>query len=275
MTRLNLLLALVTPLALAAACDLDDKSIGDSGSANDDGGSDGSAGDDNGDDNGDGGDDGPLACTEIGCDDQLAIDIEHGDLTDGEWEVVIAEQNGPGGETCAFSVAGGAVTATDCNASPLPGTLTVFASQLYAAVDVQVRFGGVVRGSASGEITYQQVQPNGPGCEPICTQGGLTVVVGDLVAPACDTLDADFSSGLDAAKTCADVTECGQTGGWGTCGCTRQHVLRLDADAAALDAIWNAGIDGECEFTQVGGTCDCPEADGFACIDNRCTWNYL
>jgi hypothetical protein len=31
----------------------------------------------------------------------------------------------------------------------------------------------------------------------------------------------------------------------------------------------------ECLFTQLGGSCDCPEADGFACIDQRCTWNYL
>ena len=272
MMRLNLFLALVTPLALASACDLDDKSIGDSGSANDDGGSDGSAGDDNG---GSAGDDGPIACTEIGCDDQLAIDIQHGDLADGEWEVSIQAQDGSGGETCGFTVAGGVVSASECNALFPPGMITVFASQLYAAVDVDVSFGGTVQGSASGEIAYQEVQPNGPGCEPICTQGGITVVVGDLVGPTCDSLDADFSSGLDAAKTCTDATECGQTAGWGTCGCTRQHVLRLDADAAALDALWNTGIDGECEFTQAGGGCDCPEADGFACIDNRCTWNYL
>ena len=99
-------------------------------------------------------------------------------------------------------------------------------------------YGGAVQGSASGEIAYETVQPNGPGCEPICTQGDLTVVVGDLVPPTCESLDVQFNTGLAEAKECTDATECGQTAKWGSCGCTRDHVLRLDADAAALDALW-------------------------------------
>jgi hypothetical protein len=108
-------------------------------------------------------------------------------------------------------------------------------------------------------------------CDPVC--------YGECVEPddatTCEMVQEDYVAEMAEAGACTSAEECGQTLTWGSCGCTRAPVVRLDHDIEQLESLWNTGTQMECLFTQGGGTCDCPEADGFACIDERCTWNYL
>jgi hypothetical protein len=118
-----------------------------------------------------------------------------------------------------------------------------------------------------------------PGCDTGPDISCPAVCYGECIEPeeaaTCEMLEADYTAEMAEARACTSAEECGQTVSWGSCGCTRAAVIRLDHDIAELDALWNTGSEMGCPFTQVGGTCDCPEADGFACIDDRCTWNYL
>ena len=266
-------------MALAAACDLPDKSIGDEGgedgSAMDDGGADDGMDDGGGSDAGDAGDD-EGACTLIGCEDMLSISIAHQGLAAGTWTVAIDAPVDGQSESCSFvSDGSGGFTDDTCNALFLPGEVVVQTDQLWAQVDVAVLLDGIERGSTSADVQYEEVAPNGPECGPVCTQGTVSLSISDAPVITCDDLDGAYASAFASAQSCTDAAECGQTLTWGSCGCTRAPVVRLDADIAPLENLWSQATDLECPFTQAGGTCDCPEADGFACIDNACTWNYL
>jgi hypothetical protein len=59
-----------------------------------------------------------------------------------------------------------------------------------------------------------------------------------------------------------------------SCGCTRELVARLDADTTRFEALKDARIGGE-SCISLGSTCDCPNAEGFACSSGFCTWNYV
>ena len=58
-----------------------------------------------------------------------------------------------------------------------------------------------------------------------------------------------------------------------SCGCTRNLVARLDADETRFRDLLATQADMQCGG--MASTCDCPEADGYACENGRCTWNYL
>jgi hypothetical protein len=114
--------------------------------------------------------------------------------------------------------------------------------------------------------------PDGASCPAVC--------YGECVEPdedksVCEVLEADYVAEQGEAQACTSAEDCGQTLSWGSCGCTRAPVVRLDHDIQLLESLWTEAMEMECLFTQLGGSCDCPEADGFACIDQRCTWNYL
>jgi hypothetical protein len=265
-------------LAAASACDLPDKSIGDEGGDDggvvDDGGSDAGA-ESGGSEGGGPGDDG--ACTLIGCDDMLSISIAHEGLAAGTWTVTIDAPADGGSDSCSFvSDGSGGITDDGCNGLFLPGEVIVQASQLWSQVVVTVLLDGIERGSTSADVAYEDVAPNGPGCGPVCTQGTVALSVSDAPVVTCDDLEQAYASAMAAAQACTEAAECGQTvTTGGSCGCTRAPVARLDADLGPSDALWMQAQELECPFTQLGGPCDCPEADGFACIDDLCTWNYL
>ena len=106
------------------------------------------------------------------------------------------------------------------------------------------------------------------------------VCYGECVEPddgeaTCEALQDAYTAEIVAAAACTSVDECGQTVGFGNCGCTNATVVRIDYDIEHLESLWTEAWEMACDFTQVDGTCDCPEADGFACIAGRCTWNYL
>lgn len=266
--------------AAASACDLPDKSIGDEGGDDGNAEGDGEGGSSGADDGGGSGglpgeDEG--ACTLIGCDDMLSISILHEGLAAGTWTVNIDAPVEGQSESCSFQSDGsGGISPEPCVQFSSPGEIVVLAGELWTHVDVTVLLDGVERGSASADPTYEEVAPNGPECGPVCTQGTVSLTVTDAPVVGCDDLEDAYASALAEAQSCTDAGECGQAVTSGPhCGCTRAPVARLDADLAPIDALWVQASQMECPFTQVGGPCDCPEADGFLCTDGVCGWNYL
>lgn len=100
---------------------------------------------------------------------------------------------------------------------------------------------------------------------------------GDDTAPpatTCETIEADFAAERADIQACEVAEDCGQELIGTSCGCTRNLVARADADTTAFYALIDAANANECDIGLVS-TCDCPEADGFDCVDQVCTWNYL
>ncbi|MEM6296922.1 MAG: hypothetical protein AAGA54_37000, partial [Myxococcota bacterium] len=86
---------------------------------------------------------------------------------------------------------------------------------------------------------------------------------------------ASFDEAFTAVRGCEEASECGTVIDGFSCGCTRDWVGRLDSDASVLTEAANAGLVAACDWASWGSSCDCPETDGFDCIDNICTWNYI
>lgn len=91
---------------------------------------------------------------------------------------------------------------------------------------------------------------------------------------ACDSLVGELAATLSSVQTCMSAADCGQTIPGSSCGCTRDLVARKDADLSSYLAQRAKVSELGCA-TDVGSTCDCPNADGFACIKNVCAWNYV
>ena len=113
------------------------------------------------------------------------------------------------------------------------------------------------------------------GCDPTTPSGNGTTPEPEpepnptTCPEAYDALSAE----QDSIQTCTNDAECGQVLTGTSCGCTRDLVARTDADTSRFYELLDIQSGLEC-----GGfvsTCDCPPADGFACVDSSCTWNYL
>ena len=83
-------------------------------------------------------------------------------------------------------------------------------------------------------------------------------------------MDAELAS----IQRCMTDAECGQVLEQTSCGCTRDLVARLDADATAFHELNAMEVDGR-RCNGFASTCDCPSADGFVCARGRCAWNYV
>ena len=92
--------------------------------------------------------------------------------------------------------------------------------------------------------------------------------------PSCASLSAGLAAALASAQKCFSAAECGQPIQGTSCGCTRDAVARKDADLTSYRSIKTKLVELGCEGGG-GSTCDCPNADGFACVDNVCGWNYV
>lgn len=97
---------------------------------------------------------------------------------------------------------------------------------------------------------------------------------GGAIGQVCDGIQDAFASELAAVQACTQDTDCGQVLSGTSCGCTRNLVARLDADVSELERLMAVEVNGE-RCVQLVSTCDCPQADGFACEQGVCTWNYL
>lgn len=105
-----------------------------------------------------------------------------------------------------------------------------------------------------------------------CTSVNVEV---DLAGAQCTALETAFDAAVQEVRGCSEASECGTVIPGYSCGCTRDWVGRLDADPAVLTDAAMAGTAGECGWAAWGSDCDCPEADGFDCVDEICTWNYV
>lgn len=94
------------------------------------------------------------------------------------------------------------------------------------------------------------------------------------VPPSCEVLEQSVAVELEAIQACTEPADCGQVLTGTSCGCTRDLVARSDADPStwwlAVDQAQEAGCD-----MPFGSRCDCPSAEGFACVEGTCTWNYV
>ncbi|HWP05807.1 MAG TPA: hypothetical protein VNN72_08705, partial [Polyangiaceae bacterium] len=102
--------------------------------------------------------------------------------------------------------------------------------------------------------------------------GGSAGTAGDASAgarPACDQVKAEAAVELENIQRCMTADDCGQVLEGTSCGCTHDLVVRTDADVHRIREL----IGTNC--LELGSDCDCPSADGFACVENRCTWNYV
>jgi hypothetical protein len=91
----------------------------------------------------------------------------------------------------------------------------------------------------------------------------------------CEAIVDDFLAETSEIRSCSAASECGQVLAGTSCGCTRNWVARADADLGEWEALRDAAFDNGCSIPGGISTCDCPAADGFACDDGTCTWNYL
>lgn len=91
---------------------------------------------------------------------------------------------------------------------------------------------------------------------------------------SCDASVAALWTEIDDIRACESSAQCGQVLAGTSCGCTRDLVARTDANLSAyLALVENVEMAG-CDAGFVS-TCDCPEADGYACTEGLCTWNYV
>lgn len=98
-------------------------------------------------------------------------------------------------------------------------------------------------------------------------------VPGNPSAGSCQELEGARDAELAEIQSCANDEECGQVLFDTSCGCTRNLVARLDADTLHFEQIQAALNLADCDG--LVSTCDCPPADGFECVNGRCSWNYL
>lgn len=153
-------------------------------------------------------------------------------------------------------------------------------------------------GACSGSVSNADPEPadSGAGCEVegkryavgeqisndgrntcACLSSGEVGCTGRACIDAgssCDSLVSETRAALASAQKCTTSADCGQVIPGSSCGCTRDLVARSDADLSMYTSLKSETARRGCE-TEGGSTCDCPPAQGFACVANMCTWNYV
>lgn len=198
----------------------------------------------------------PLAC---GSDPNTSISDAGTDTT--------AASVGTTGNTSPTDTGNGPVTTSDTGDTS--GSASATGSTTGTTTGEPDTFGSST-GSASGTTTTGETTTDqtttasstGPGE----TSGGAI--------ENCDDLKAAFMAEAQEIRSCAADDECGQELKGTSCGCTQNWVARTDADATQFFALLDMADDLGCELI-LAGPCNCPEADGFVCVQGSCGWNYL
>jgi hypothetical protein len=86
----------------------------------------------------------------------------------------------------------------------------------------------------------------------------------------CGEWSTTWAAELALVQACTDAEQCVDVPGT-SCGCTRNLVVNQGAD---LSTFWNINEWMNQAGCGLASTCDCPAADGFACEDGVCAWNY-
>lgn len=145
-------------------------------------------------------------------------------------------------------------------------------TEIACAGDTRIQCRVGARSYAPGE------QVSSDGCNTCqCTASGQVACTARDCQPdagsSCDSLREQASLELAKLRSCNSAAECGQPIPGSSCGCTRDLVARQDADLGAYLALRSEVASRGCA-NDGGSTCDCPSANGFACIDHTCAWNY-
>jgi hypothetical protein len=114
--------------------------------------------------------------------------------------------------------------------------------------------------------------PSEDGCNQCtCQSDGGVACTTKVCEATCDSIEAARAKELAKVQSCSTADECGQPISGSSCGCTRDLVARKDADLGRYLELQKSAAT---VCGSGGSTCDCPAADGFACVDQRCAWNY-
>lgn len=89
----------------------------------------------------------------------------------------------------------------------------------------------------------------------------------------CERIENAFAAETEYVRYCEQDADCGMVLTGTSCGCTRDWVARRGVDTSRFYALIELGSERQCDLLLVS-TCDCPPADGFACVSNQCVWNY-
>ncbi len=267
---------IILTVSLATACDPADESLGDTGDTST---TDDSAGSTSGDTTGDPGSEDSSSTEPIdtnGCGDggpgsQFELELGPQPIPPGTYTFEL-HRDSDDGVTASCDV-----TLPDGDGSCLYTTAEDFtsvtlypndAADLQAPMRLVITHSDVIIHDETREFDYEPI-------EDPCWSAGIGSGSVQLAAAQCDALETAFQSAHDEVRSCNEASECGTVISGFSCGCTRDWVGRLDTDPAILTDAAVAGVEGECGWAAWGGVCDCPEADGFDCIDNICTWNYI
>ena len=133
--------------------------------------------------------DGAVACTEMGCQDQLTVEVVRADnlgFMSGlyTFEVEVPEAQLSYWIECAAGYGDGGL---DCDAGDLAvlgarldstgSTLWVDCAMAPVQALVRVSYNGLPIGERAIAPVYEEVFPNGPDCPPACWQGTATMAV--------------------------------------------------------------------------------------------------
>ncbi len=100
------------------------------------------------------------------------------------------------------------------------------------------------------------------------------VVRGLVEAPSdCRTIIGDFEAESDRIRSCTTARDCGTVLTGTSCGCTRDWVAQAGVDTTRFYDLLDEASS-TCGYGPIS-TCDCPAVNGYACVRNECTWNYL
>jgi pacifastin inhibitor LCMII len=131
--------------------------------------------------------------------------------------------------------------------------------------------------SVGGKRYAPGQQVSNDGCNTcVCTSPGeVACTARDCQEPvsSCDSLLNELQGTLSSVQKCSTAADCGQAIPGSSCGCTRDLVARKDASLGPYLELRAKVAELGCA-TDGGSTCDCPNADGFACVNNVCGWNY-
>ncbi len=94
---------------------------------------------------------------------------------------------------------------------------------------------------------------------------------GTCTLMTCSDWHEEYQSWVSHINHCASADDCVSVSGT-SCGCTRDVVVNKHQDLIGFEALVSAMNEAGCGLIT---TCDCPAADGFACTNGVCGWNYL
>lgn len=108
-----------------------------------------------------------------------------------------------------------------------------------------------------------------------CLPAGCSDKSRDEIPSTCGELERELAAELTFLQKCSEHADCGKdVPAFGSCGCTRNPVIRKNADPARYLRVYEAMQTRQCEAAGLMGTCDCPPAEGYRCSAGRCAWNY-